>query len=304
MAHTKSILIVGGSGFVGTHLSLRLRQGYHKVFATYRTHPIKIPGVTFLPCDLANNNWVKRIVYMTQPDVLIYAGGNNKVEWSENNERRAELYHSSGPATLTNFAEFVQPKVIFISNPYVFDGTKGNYHENDTVLPVTALGRMKLGGENGVKNKSYNYIILRCSNLFGRGNGLNLSSLDQLRISLDQNQRVEADANTLHSFAPVSGLCEIVPKLIDSGIRNRILHYGGLTKVSFKTFAIEFAKRFKYDPSLIIPKTYMNAKGHIEEGEKNDLSLNSTQLVETLKIKPLLLQEGFDLIDQQLIPRL
>ena len=35
-----------------------------------------------------------------------------------------------------------------------------------------------------------------------------------------------------------------------------------------------------------------------------DFSLNSTQLTESLKIKPLLLEQGFDLIDQELVPQL
>ena len=46
MAGTKAILIIGGSGFVGTHLALKLREGY-KVFATYHTKRFAIPGVTF-----------------------------------------------------------------------------------------------------------------------------------------------------------------------------------------------------------------------------------------------------------------
>lgn len=282
-------------------MSLRLRQGYYKVFATFHTRQIKVPGVTFIPCNVDNRNWVKRIVYTTQPDVVIYLAGSNDLDWNEKNARPAELVHSSGPATLANFTEMLQPRFIFLSNPYVFDGSRGNYHENDTVLPSSTLGRMKLGGENVVRNKSLNYIILRSSPLLGRGNGLNLTFLDKLRMRLDRKERIEIASQELHSYAPVEGLCEVIQRLIDSGIRNRIFHYGGLTKITHFEFAKNFAKRFGYDSSLIAPKTLVLAEGVSEEIMKTDFSLNSTQTAELLKIKPFLLEESFDLIEKKLV---
>lgn len=303
MANTKSILIIGGSGFIGTQLALKLREGY-KVFATYHKSPYAIRGVTFFPFNLENKNWVKRILYTSQPDVLIYVAGNNTMTWSEKNPRQAEGIHTGGPAIIGNSADLIQPRFIFLSNSYVFDGTKGNYHETDTVLPTTILGRMKLGGENVVRSKYLNYIILRSSALFGRSNGKTLSFFDQLRMSLDRNQRFEASKGELHSFAPVQGLCELVLRLVDSGVRNRILHYGGLTKVSFFQFANEFARQFKYDTRLIVPKkTTQKESEKAEEEYVFDFSLNCTQATEILKIKPLLLEEGFDLIKKQLITR-
>jgi dTDP-4-dehydrorhamnose reductase len=302
VASTKSILIVGGSGFLGTHLALKLRQGYNKVFATFFNHSMVIPGVTFIPCNVENRNWVKRIVYATQPNVVIYLAGKNDVAWSEQNGRTAELVHSSGPATLANFTEMLQPRFIFVSNPFVFDGSRGNYRENDTLLPGSTLGRMKLGGENVVRSKSLNHVILRSSPLFGRGNGANLSFMDRLRMKLDRGERIETDSKELFSFAPTDGFCDLIQKVIDSSVRNRVFHYGGLTKTTLFEFGREFAKRFRYDPQLVIPKAM--AQGLTEQEKQSDFSLNVTQTIEALKIKPLLLEEGFDLIEKKLVPDL
>lgn len=299
MGITKAVLIVGGSGFVGTHIALKLRSTY-KVFATYHRHPLSIKGVSWIPFNVENRHWVKRVVMMAQPDIVIYAAGNSDIEAAEFNARLAERTHSGGPATIATTTEIIQPRFIYISNPYVFDGSRGNYHENDTVLPQTVLGRMKLGGENVIRSKCLNYIILRCSPLIGRGNGSSISFMDQLRMSLDRDQRFAASHQELHSFAPIEGLTDLLPRLISSGVRNRILHYGGLTKVSAFEFAKAFAKKFKYNPELIIPKTFSSRKG-VLEGSMFDFSLNSTQLTETLKIKPFLLEESLDLIEKQLI---
>lgn len=300
---TKAVFLIGGSGFVGTHLALRLREQY-KVFATYHAHPVRIPGVTFFPVDVTNRNWVKRVVYTVRPDVVIYAAGRNDALWSENNARETENLHTGGAGSVCNVAEIFQPKFIFLSNCYTFDGTRGNYHETDTVLPTTALGKAKVGGENFIRGKALNYVIIRSSPVFGRGNGSNLSVLDRLRMRLDRGERIEVLDDEVHSYAPVDGLADLVAQVAESGLRNKVLHYGGLTKVSQARFALEFAHRFKYDPGLIVVKKRYSKSASAYELPQSDYSMNSTQAVESLKIKPLLLEEGFDLIEKKLITRL
>lgn len=300
MRITKAVLIVGGSGFLGTHLALRLRESY-KVFATYYKHPMSMSGVTYLPFNIDNRNWVKRVLYTIQPDVIIYAAGHDSPEWASKNERRATIHHEGGPAALSSTTDVLQPKFIYLSNPFVFDGSRGNYHENDTVLPGNSLGKMKIGGENIIRSKYLNYIILRSSPLLGRGNGFSFSAFDQLRIQLDRNIRCDFSEKEIHSFAPVFGLCDLVVRLVDSGIKNRVIHYGGLTKLSYYEFAKAFAKHFKYNPELIAPKAQIFKDSGYEEPTL-DYSLNSSHAIETLKVKSFLLEECFDLIQKQLIP--
>ncbi|MGC8000619.1 hypothetical protein, partial [Salmonella enterica] len=76
--------------------------------------------------------------------------------------------------------------------------------------------------------------------------------LDKLRMVLDRGQRIEISGQELHSFAPVTALADVVERAAESGIRNRTLHFGGLTKVSYHEFARAFARRFGYDPNLVL----------------------------------------------------
>jgi dTDP-4-dehydrorhamnose reductase len=241
---------------------------------------------------------------MVHPDVIVYAAGDNSLEWAEQNPREAERIHTSGAATVSNVSEILQPKYIYLSNSYVFDGQRGNYHETDIVLPSTAMGKAKVGGENFIRAKCLHYTILRTSPVFGRGNGKRLSFLDHLRMRLDHGERVELPNDELHSFAPVYGLADIVERLVDSGPRNKVIHYGGLTRLTYYDFGREFAKRFGYDPALISPQRQEqpHAKG-APTGPAYDFSLNSTYVAQTLKVQPLLLEESFNLIEKQLIPR-
>ena len=293
MAMTKSVLIIGGSGFVGTQLALRMRDQF-KVFITYHKHPTRIAGVTSLPLSTDNRDWSKRIAYLAKPDTIIYAAGSNNVVAAETDPRVADNAHVGGPATIADVADILQPKFIYLSNCFVFDGSRGNYHEPDIALPYTALGKSKLGGENFVRGRSLNYLIVRSSPLIGRGNGLSFTFFDRVRASLDRGERLELPNHENFSFVPISCLADMLIRVIEGGARNRVLHFGGLTKLTHYEWATQFAQRFNYDPRLIVP-SHTN-------GTKKDYSLNCTQATQMLKLKPLLIQESFDLIDQELVP--
>ena len=135
-----------------------------------------------------------------------------------------------------------------------------------------------------------------------------MTYLDQLRIRLARNQRIECPTKELYSFAPISGFADLVERVIENGERNKIYHYGGLTKVTYFELAKAFAKRFGYDTGLVYGKqaavvgTRFDSSGI--EVPKSDFSLNSSALVNALKIKPFLLEESLDLLDKQLIPHL
>jgi len=310
MRKRKSILIVGGNGFVGTHLCLGLRDRY-KVFCTYHKTHIHMPGVTSLPMDILNRDRVKRIAYTVEPDVVIYAAGKNDVIWAEQNERTAENLHSGGPSSVATVVDIFKPRYILLSNCYVYDGNYGNYSETDTPLPSTMLGRAKLNGENYIRSRSWNHVVIRSSPVFGHGNGIHLSDLDHYRMRLSRKERIEVSTQTLLNFAPVSQLVQLVQRLIDGGPRNKVLNFGGLTKLTQFDFVKAYAKRFGFDENLIYPLRSQQAVikkfgSESDSGREStyDYSLNCSGASKIMNIKPLLLEEGFDLLEKELVPTL
>lgn len=297
----KSVLIFGGSGFVGTHLAMSLRNDY-KVYATYFSHPIQIPGVTFIPCHVSRRDWMQKMITTIQPDIVISALGNPDLQWCMKNPKDAERVHADGPSSLALIVGMNPPLFIFLSNSYVFDGTHGNYHENEITLSSNLLGKLTSSTESVIRSKCMNYLILRSSPIFGRGNGKNLSFLDRLRMSLDRNQRFEAPHHELHSFVYAPSFIAAVKALIQSGIKNKIFHFGGLTKLTHYEFSRRYAKFFGYDEMLISIQPQKEAPTLTPERGVLDFSLNSTLSYQTLKVQPLLLEESFNLIQQELIP--
>ena len=139
-----------------------------------------------------------------------------------------------------------------------------------------------------------NYSIIRSSPLYGRGNGCNLSWFDQVRIALSQNKAVACDATELHSFAPINGVVDMVSDLVTGGPKTGIFHYAGLNRMTRYDLGRFIAKRLGLKDTLIEPKG---------NGPSFDYSLNTTETIRLLKIEPLLLEQGFDLLEKHLIAR-
>lgn len=286
MSLTKTVLVIGGSGFVGSHVVTKLREQY-KVYATYRSHPITMPGVTFLPMALEDRIWTKRLIRWVEPHVIVYCAGANDRQWVEAKGDEADLVHASGISTVAEACGILHTKVIYVSNSYTFEGKQGNYHETDTALPYTDFGKLKLSGENYLRAKSLNWAIVRSSPLYGKSVPYHPNFLDILRMKMDRNQTVELSDRETQSWAPVDGLADVIAVMIESAIKNKILHYSGLTKVSTYEFAREFARFFGYPETLVTrPKE--------DDAEIEDYSLNCSNGIELLKFKPLLLSEGFE----------
>lgn len=295
----KRILILGGSGLIGSRIALQLRDN-HRVYVTSYTKPVEIPGVHWLPLRIQNFQWAERLVFLTEPEVIIYAIPWNDPVLSRMETKMSEVIHAGGVATILKNVGLTSTRFIYFSNGYVFPGTKGNYHETDMSLPCCMLGRHKLSAEGLVKSKAMVHTILRLGPVLGRGIGKNLSFLENLQIHLERNDPIEVFDNEYHGFQDVQTVAKLVDSIIDQRPKNGIFHVSGLTKLTQYEFAKLFAQRFGYNPDLIRKSETRYHEHAVKEGEKLDLSLNSTLAYNELNLRPLVIEESFDLLEKLL----
>ncbi len=297
-ASSKNILIVGGSGYLGMGLCRQLRSRF-RVYATYRSHPFRMDRVLTLKMNLGDSDQARKVVSLAKPDIIICAAGKGDLpdQLSTDDMRTLEAMETGGTATLLNVSQIYQPRFIYLSTSRVFDGGRGNYRETDTIIAHDDVGRAKAAAENIVRGKSVTWNIVRTSELIGRGNGHRQSMLDAIRWHLPAGRRVELDNSVLHGFSTTISFGAFMERLIEAGPRNRIIHFGGGTKVTAFELGQALAARFGLDPGKISPKGMAGQS----KNEMQDLSLNCSAMNDLLKIKPLLLKESLDLIEKHLI---
>lgn len=290
MSRSKGVLIIGGSGFLGTHLATKLRENY-RVLVTHRSHPIKIPGVLNLPLKSKDDQWLKHILRRQRPEIVIYLGGPGTQKWVEQDTGMAERLHSTMPGEILKATETMVERFIYVSTCSVFDGMRGNYKETDPQTANSLIGKYKAGAENWIKGHSNAYTILRLSPLLGRSHPYRPSWFDEFRMHVGRKERIELHQNDYFSYAPVSGACEVVSALIEKAPKTSIYHYGGLNRLTTYDLGQLIAKKCNWDSSLIFSKAKL-----IHELRPLDFSLNSSEAIKTLGVKAYEIEETIEML--------
>ncbi len=82
-----TILVTGGSGFVGRHLGLRLRDEYRVVLCARNQHQNllseRYSGCASIPVDVSRIESIRDAVVETRPDVIIHAAATKYVDLGE-----------------------------------------------------------------------------------------------------------------------------------------------------------------------------------------------------------------------------
>ena len=112
-------------------------------------------------CNILNINSIEKIVKKIKPKILIHCAGLSRpMDAHEKNISKSIDLNIIGTSNITKVCKKNNIKLIYFSTGYVYEGTKGNYSEEDPVKPFNNYGLSKLGGECAVKMYK-NSLILR-----------------------------------------------------------------------------------------------------------------------------------------------
>ena len=196
---SKNILLVGGCGFIGHNLALKLKQRKHNVSVVDSLAVNNLlsftdstiinkniyRGILNNRIELLNNNKIElhiedarnyhaisRLYDHINPDIIIHLAAVSHANKS-NKDPHSTFDHSL--RTLENTLDFAKNKkthVIYISSSMVYGDFKSNeVNESDVCNPIGIYGSLKYSGE--IILKSYNkvfdlpYTIIRPSALYG-----------------------------------------------------------------------------------------------------------------------------------------
>jgi len=123
MENEKTVLVTGGSGFIGVETCKQLVAAGYQVINIDRKKK-DIEGVTQYPFDIANSQ-VKGIITLTKPDAIIHLAADHEVERS--NTDPAEYYWNNVANTialLNHAAEAGVKNFIFSSTSSVYGEKK------------------------------------------------------------------------------------------------------------------------------------------------------------------------------------
>jgi len=209
MSVKNKIVVTGGTG--------RFAQSLKKVRSKYS---FIYPNKTKL--DITNKKLIYHYLNKEKPkSVLHLAGLSRPMIEHENNISKSIQLNIIGTANLVTVCSKLKIKLIYFSTSYIYPGNKGNYKENDPILPWNNYAWSKLGGECSVKMYKNSLI---------------------LRVCMTEKPFVhkKAFANVKLNFIFHDEIANLLVKLLN---KKGIINLGGPTKTVY-----DFAK--KYNPNI------------------------------------------------------
>ncbi|MFH0891452.1 MAG: NAD-dependent epimerase/dehydratase family protein [Candidatus Falkowbacteria bacterium] len=234
------ILILGGGGYIGSNLSLSLKNAGHNVFAMAR--PGFIPRQNYEDSMLLYNDFkdttsLGRILKDRQIDIVIHLissliPGSDTTSYVES--IAADILPTIKlldimPAAGVN-------KIIFFSTGGAIYGHNGKTYnsELDPTNPLNYYGLQKLIIEKNIlmshRRHGLEYLILRPSNVYGKkvitGGNQGLIGVILGKIVRKEDVEVWGNGDIVRDYLYIDDCCRAVNDLIESGKWNEIVNVG------------------------------------------------------------------------------
>ena len=168
--------------------------------------------------DITNEKAVMDYIMNLKPEYIINCAAYTAVDKAEENYELADKINGDGPANLAKAAKSAGAKLVHISKDYVFGGeldVSKDYKEDDPKAPVTAYGKTKLRGEEGIEKNMEEYYIFRTAWLYGVGGNNFVKTMTKLGSTRDEIN-VVSDQHGSPTYA--KDLTEIIYQAINKKI--------------------------------------------------------------------------------------
>lgn len=230
------VLVLGGGGFLGTHLCNHLKAAGHIVTAFDRSFsPSLYPQVERISGDFTIISEVKRALQGKDFVFHLIHGTNPPMV---NSDIRGDLERTVQP-TISLLEECVAEnikRVVYLSSGGTVYGDNGMVasRESDPTIPVSAYGAHKLLIENYLRvfatSLHLDYLIIRLSNPYGplqpigKGVGLIVALIDALRNG--RTIDIFGDGENLRDYIYVTDAIRAIVRSMTYSGRHKVFNIG------------------------------------------------------------------------------
>lgn len=224
----KSVLITGGSGYLGQHLTARAILTY-SVHTTYHNHPHGIKAGHPLPLNLTNRAAVLHLIDMLAPQAIIHLAAINP----GGDEQEMMRVNADGARYIAEGSVEIGARLIYVSTDIVHSGQNAPYDDDAPPTPINLYGRSKAAAEAAISRIDPSAAIVRTSLIYG------LEQMDRgtagFAKRLQSRRPLVLFNDVIRQPVWVESLNEALLKLVDLDFGGRVNVVGGqaLTREQF-----------------------------------------------------------------------
>tara|TARA_B100001057_G_scaffold497970_1_gene603611 strand:- start:1789 stop:2487 length:699 start_codon:yes stop_codon:yes gene_type:complete len=146
----KKIVVTGGDGRFAKELK-KFKTKYKFFFRTKKE------------LNILSNISINKNLNKFKPDAVLHLAGLSRPMSIHDKDINLSIdLNVIGTANLVKACNKKKIKIIYLSTSYIYPGKKGNYKENDPLLPWNNYGWSKLGAETTIQMYKNSLIIRAC----------------------------------------------------------------------------------------------------------------------------------------------
>lgn len=255
------LLVLGEHGQVATELARRAPAGWEVITAGRNA------------ADFTDPNACARLVTEVAVDAIINAAAYTAVDQAETEERIATIINAETPTTLAQIAARRDLPFLHISTDYVFNGTGSQpWKPDDPTAPLSAYGRSKLKGEEGIRAANCSHVILRTSWVFSAHGKNFLKTMLRLSETRDKLTIVSDQyGGPTPASAIADALLNIAPQIKERPETSGTYHFSGAPDTTWADFARDiFRQAGRVTKVEDIPTSAYPTPAHRPENSRMD----------------------------------
>jgi dTDP-4-dehydrorhamnose reductase len=232
-----TVLVVGGSGFLGGEVVRQSLAANRQVAATYLRRQADVDGASWFALDVRSRHRVADLVAAVRPDVVVNAAFR-QTDWAST---------ADGAAHVALASAAVGARLVHVSSDAVFSGAAIRYGETAVPDPITPYGAAKAAAETAVTAISPGAVIARTSLIIGEG-----GSFHERRVRALATGEVAGALFTDDVRCPVH-VCDLAAALLELASSDHcgIHHVAGTDAVSRHELGVLIARRDGLDPAAL-----------------------------------------------------
>ena len=212
----KTLLITGGSGYLGQYLTTKAAQNYN-LYTAYRSHADNVKAGHPVALDLTNAAQVQQLIRELRPDAVIHAAAANP---GQSNAEMMMRVNTQGSRYIAQAAAAVGARLVHVSTDMIFDGKNAPYADDAPASPINDYGRSKAAAETAVLETYPAAAIARTSLIYG------LDEMDRGTASfverLERGETLSLFTDVIRQPVWVESLVEALLKLVEVEINGRL----------------------------------------------------------------------------------
>ena len=284
------LLVTGVSGLLGINLALEAVQQGFEVVGWSNSRTLKNTPFQQETVQLEHLESLPAALQKARPDAVIHCAAIANLDIAEQNPQLADSVNAQAPGVLAQTAKDLGVPFVQISTDAVFDGSKGDYSEEDLPNPQNAYAQSKLAGEEAVRLAYPQALIARVV-FYGWSLSSRRSLAEFFFNNLSQGKRCNGFTDSIFSPLYVRDLADLLLEAVAKNLTGTY-HFFSRESLSKYELGVAIARRFGLDEDLIVP--IQTAQGNLLTRRSLNLCANTTKLQSALGHTLPGISEGID----------